>query len=136
MVRGKPVTGDGSGATGVPIADFRRTWTWQGYWSMKHEVLPRLTPPYEGHLLQRVAKSRNAERLHGTADLVNSIIPSLSPAHVQAYDRERRPVYGAELEKPVSAIAAGIAYLRLEFHAPRLVSRGILTDRPPNLLEL
>lgn len=58
IVRGRPISGDGAGTAGVPVDDFGRTWSWQGYWSMTHGVLPRLGAPYEGHALSPVAKSR------------------------------------------------------------------------------
>lgn len=136
VVRGKPVMGDGSGQAGISLADFARTWTWQGYWSLKHQTLNRLSPPYDGHGLADIPKSRDAARLHGTADLIMAIVPSLAPVSVYAFNRERRPVTGAALEKPVSSIPPGVMYLQLGFEPPRLLSRGTMADRPASLLEL
>jgi hypothetical protein len=102
-VYGKPISGNGSGKAGVPVEDLSKTWTWQGYWSLEHKTLPRLDPPYTGHLLAHIPKASYAAKLHGTADLVNAIIPSLSPSSVDSYDRDRKSPIGADLSKPVSA---------------------------------
>ena len=89
--------------------------SWQGYWSTKYTELPRLRPPYEGHSLASIPKAYNAQKLSGTADLINSILPSFQPSDVIGYNREAKQVTGVNMYGAVSAVPAGIPFLRFVY---------------------
>jgi len=132
-IRAVAVTGGSPGPGGVPGHYFRECMSWQGYWSTSYRTLPRLIPPYSGTPLETMPATRNAAKLSGTADLINSIVPSLQPSDVQAYDKQGHRVSGAVLNKPASYIPAGIPYLQFSYGS-RLLSNGLST--PPQLREL
>ena len=107
--------------------------SWQGYWSNIHMTLPRLSSPYTGHPLEGVLNARHALRLSGSADVINSIIPSLQPSNVQGYNRDRKPVQGTTLDTPVRSIPAGTLYLKLSYGRSLL---GGSIAKPPGLIDL
>lgn len=127
------IQGGQPGPRGIPLKYFQTGMVWQGYWSKKHQLLPRMGPPFSGSPLQQIAKSSNAARLNGRVELGNSIIPSFRPSEANGFDAARNLVAGVSLDKPVSAIPAGVPYLRLKYSRSLF---GGTVQKPPSLFEL
>ncbi len=114
-VQATAIEGGQPGPNGVPLRYFAESMVWQGYWSTKHQKLPRLEAPFPGHTLSSVQGAHHTEKLHGTADLVNSIIHSWTPRAAEPFNAERQRVVGGDLHKPVSQLPSGRPYLKLVF---------------------
>ena len=125
--------GGSPGPDGVPLHYFRESMSWQGYWSTTYRVLPRLQAPFTGSPLENIPKAHNAQKLSGTADLINSILPSFQPSDVIGYNREGKQVAGVNMYGAVSAVPAGIPYLRFTYFQSHM---GGSIPRPPALSEL
>lgn len=123
-VRAVSISGGMPGPNGVPLQYFAEGMTWQGYWSLKPSTLPRLTPPYTHHPMAGRTGAGAAKRLHGTAMLGSSILPSWAPDDVEAFDREQKSLGHPDLDKPISALKPGSVFLKFRYNGLRTLIGG------------
>lgn len=123
-VRAVAISGGMPGPNGLPLRYFNEGMTWQGYWSVKHATLPRLSPPYADHPIAGRPGAGTAKRLHGTAALGNSILPSWVPDDVEAFDRDRKSLGHANLDNSIRDLKPGSTYLKFRYSGMRSLIAG------------